>query len=111
MVKPIKNVRRINAAKKGILTPKPCWAEAFMILLLRRGCKCLDCPNREPPLSMDATLTVTVEDLKKFEQLKSNNRTSISFDPENQTITLKAPEIKLPEKNIVVPKRTVIGGN
>lgn len=107
MIIPIKNRRR----KKVVLTPKPEWAEAFLILLLRRGCKCLECPRRDPPLSMDATLTVKVEDLKKFEKLKSNNRTSISFDEDKQTVTLKAPEIKLPTKKIVVVKRKIFEPN
>ena len=106
MIKSIKNAKQ----KKGILTPKPEWVEAYLILLLRRGCKCLECPQRDPPLSMDATLTVKVEDLKKFEKLKSNNRTSLSFDAENQTVTLKAPKIKLPKKTIVVPDKKVFKG-
>lgn len=105
MIRPIKK----EDGEKGVLTPKPEWVEAFLILLLRRGCRCLSCTQRDPPLSMDTTLTVKVEDLEKFEKLKSNNRTSISFDAENQTVTIKAPEIKLPKK-IVVPKKKIFKG-
>jgi len=109
MIRAIKDKRRARAAKKrGILTPKPEWVEAFLILLLRRSCNCLMCHLREPSLSQEPTLTVKISDLKKFELLKANNRTSISFDSENQTVTLKAPEIKMPEKKIVVPKSKII---
>ena len=106
MIKRIENVRRKNVAKKGLFTPKPEWAEAFMILLLRRGCYHLDCPNRDPSLDADATLTVSVADLKAFEKLKSNNRTTLSFDPEKQTVTLKAPKIKMPK--IITPDKKII---
>ena len=109
MIKPIKDKRRARAAKKkGILTPKPEWVEAFLILLLRKSCNRLMCHLREPSLSKDPTLTVKISDLEKFVLLKANNRTSISFDPENQTVTLKAPEIKIPEMKIVVPKKRKI---
>lgn len=92
----VKEKRRAKAAKKkalsGMPTPKPEWVEAFMILLLHKT---------------GGVLTVSIADLERFEQLKSNNRTLISFDPDNKLITIRAPEMKLPER-IVTPKSKII---
>lgn len=88
MIKPIKNKRRARAAKKkGILTPKPEWAEAFMILLLHKT---------------GGTLTVSIKSLENFEKLTKNNKTLISYDPDNETITIRAPEM------IVTPSTEII---
>lgn len=106
MIQPIKDKRR--RAMKKRFTPKPEWVEAFLIMLLRKGCSCFTCPNREPPLSEDASLTVKLSALKKFEQLKSNNRTKLTLNVDNQTVTLTAPEIKLPEKNIVIAPANIL---
>ena len=93
---PTKDKRRARAAKKkaaeGAPTPKPEWAEAFMILLLHKT---------------GGSLTVSVADLERFERLKANKKTQISFDPENQTVTITAPEMKLP-KVIEVPRPDII---
>ena len=95
MIKPIKDKRRERAAKKkalnGMPSPKPEWAEAFMILLLHKT---------------GGTLTVSLKSLENFEKLKKNNRTLISYDPDNETITIRAPEIKIPER-IVTPRTKI----
>ena len=77
MIKPIKDKRRARAAKKKEPLPKPEWAEAFMILLLHKT---------------GGSLTVSIKSLENFEKLKTNNKTLFSYDPENETITLTAPE-------------------
>ncbi len=87
-----RRAREIKKACNGLPAPKPEWAEAFLILLLHKT---------------GGMLTVSVEDLENFEQLKENNRTKISFDPDNKTITIRAPEYKLPER-IVSPKHKVV---
>ncbi len=92
MVKPIIDKRRQRAAKKHRLKPKPCWVEAFLILLLHKA---------------GGTLTVSLKSLAKFEKLKENNRTLMSYDPDNELITIRAPEIKLPE-NLVLPEKKII---
>lgn len=92
MIRPIIDKRRKRAARKKIPAPKPEWVEAFMILLLHKT---------------GGTLTISFADLERFGQLKSNNKTLISFDPDNKTVTIRAPEIKLPER-IVTPKSEII---
>ena len=91
-MKRIIDKRRQRAAKKALLTPKPHWVEAFLILLLHKT---------------GGTLTVSLADLNRFEQLKSNNHTLISYDPDNKTVTIRAPEMKLPER-IITKKSKII---
>ena len=76
-------------------SPKPEWVEAFMILLLHKT---------------GGTLTVSCKSLENFEKLKKNNKTLISYDTNNETITIMAPEIKINEMKIGVPKRKIITG-
>ena len=87
MIIPIKDKRRARAAKKKVLngmpSPKPEWAEAFMILLLNKT---------------GGSLTVSIKSLENFEKLKKNNKTLISYDHDNETITIMAPE------KIITPK-------
>jgi len=91
-----KEKRRAKVAREkalnGMPTPKPEWVEAFMILLLHKT---------------GGFLTVSIADLERFEKLKSNNHTLMSFDPDNKLITIRAPEMKLPER-IVTPKSKII---
>lgn len=90
MIKPIKDKRLARAMKKAMPSPKPEWAEAFMILLLHKT---------------GGSLTVSIKSLENFEKLKTNNKTLFSYDPENETITLTAPErILKPLTNIGVGK-------
>jgi len=74
-------------------TPKPEWIEAFLILLLHKT---------------GGTLKVSMESLRKFEELKGNNRTMFSYDAINDAVVLMAPEIEMPV--IAVPKLKIIGG-
>ena len=96
MIRPIKDKRRARAAKKkdlnGLPKPKPEWVEAFMILLLYKT---------------GGTLTVSMKSLENFEKLKKNNKTLISYDPDNETVTIRAPEVKLPER-IITPRTKII---
>jgi len=96
MIRPIKDKRRSRAALKKVLAnlpqPKPEWVEAFLILLLHKT---------------GGTLTVSMRSLENFEKLKTDNKTLMSYDPDNQTVTIRAPEIKLPER-IVTPKTKII---
>lgn len=96
-MKRFKDRRRARAAKKALtglkVTPKPEWVEAFMILLLYKT---------------GGTLTVSLADLNRFELLKSNNRTLLSFGSD-QTVTIRMPEIELPE-SIFAPESKIITG-
>ncbi len=90
MIRLIKDKRRARAAKKQEPSPKPEWAEAFMILLLHKT---------------GGTLTVSIKSLENFGKLTKNNKTLISYDPDNETITIRAPEVILkPLTNIGVGK-------
>ena len=91
MIQPIKDNRRKNAEKKKF-QPKPEWAEAFMIMLLHKN---------------GGSLTVPLDTLKKFEALKGDNKTILNYDEAAETVTITAPEYKLPEK-ILVPDKKVI---
>ena len=93
MIQPIIDKRRKRAARKkacsGLPQPKPEWVEAFLILLLHKT---------------GGALTVSMKTLKNFEKLEKDNKTLISFDPDNQTVTIRAPEVKkifVPEKKII----------
>lgn len=68
-------------------TPKPEWIEAFLILLLHKT---------------GGVLKVPMKSLRKFEELKGNNKTMFSYDAINDAVVLMAPEIELPL--IKVPK-------
>ena len=76
----IKDNRREKAEK--FFTPKPEWAEAFMILLLHKT---------------GGSLTVSLADLERLSKSKTNNRTQMSIDREAETATLCAPEYTMPE--------------
>lgn len=89
MVKQIIDKRRKRARRKNLPQPKPEWAEAFLILLLHK---------------MGGALTVSMKTLENFEKLQKNNKTLMSFDPDNQSVTIRAPEIK----KIAVPKKKII---
>ncbi len=95
MIQPIKDNRRANAAKKAIkaLQPKACWAEAFMILMLHKT---------------GGSLTVSLKSLEKFEALKSDNKTVLSYDKDNKTVTITAPEMIMPDKGLIVPSGSLI---
>ena len=84
MIQPIKDKRRGLPKKKvEAIVPKPEWVEAFLILLLHKT---------------GGTLTVSLKSLENFGKLKEHNKTLMSYDPDNKLITIRAPEIDLPER-------------
>ncbi len=87
-----KRAKAVKDACDRIPKPKAEWVEAFLILLLYKT---------------GGQLTVSLADLERFEKLKSNNRTLISFDPDNELVTIRSPDMKLPER-IVTPKSKII---
>ena len=92
MAKPIKN-KRAKRTANSIVEPKPEWVEAFLILLLHKT---------------GGYLTVSIADLKRFGELKANCNTLMSFDPDSKTVTIRAPEYKLPERIYKKPKQKII---
>ena len=83
MIQPIKDNRRKRFKKKNPFMPKPEWVEAFLILLLHKT---------------GGTLTVSLKTLENFGKLKEHNKTLMSYDPDNKLITIRAPEVELPER-------------
>ena len=79
MVRREKDNRRKNAVKN---LPKPCWAQAFMIILLHKT---------------GGNLTVSLADLKRFEALEGDNQTKLTFDKVAETVTITAPEMIMPK--------------
>ena len=65
------------------IKPFPEWVEAFLILLLHKT---------------GGTLTVSLKSLENFGKLKVHNKTLMSYDPDNKLITIRAPEVELPER-------------
>lgn len=109
MIQPIKDTRRKNAAKKAIKNlPKPCWVQAFMIMLL----------HERAILKQQITgkahvpkITLTLATLKRFEALTSGNETALVFDDVAETVTLTAPEATLPEKPKVIHNKGIVESN
>lgn len=93
MIKPIKDNRRKNAEKKKF-KPNPCWAEAILILLLHKN---------------GGSLTVSLKSLKKFEDLKANNKTVLEYDEVAETVTITAPEAVMPEKSVIIHNKGIVG--
>jgi hypothetical protein len=91
MIQPIKDNRHKNAEKKKF-TPKPCWVEAFMILLLHKN---------------GGSLTVSLATLKRFEALEGDNKTKLTFDKVKGTVTITAPEAVMPGGKIQYNKRLI----
>lgn len=78
-----RNKKRRRKAAVGIPEPKADWVEAFLILLLHKT---------------GGQLTVSMAALERFGKLKSHNKTLMSYDPDLKTVTIRAPEMKLPER-------------
>ena len=93
MVKLIKNNRYKNAEKKKF-TPKPCWVEAFMILLLHKNAVLKQKVSGKPEI---AQIEVSLADLKRFEVLEGDNKTKLTFDKVKGTVTITAPEAVMPK--------------
>ncbi len=102
---------RKNAEKKAKAQPEmyPEDVQAFLILLLT-GKAMLEQKIHNRP--MPAQLTVSMDSLRKFRQLhaesKTDNETQLSYDPESDTVTLRGPDVKLPEQIYTGPKKKII---
>lgn len=84
MVQRIKDRKQRRPKKNdSTIRPKPEWVEAFLILLLHKT---------------GGTLTVSLKSLENFGKLKKHNKTLMSYDPDSKLITIRAPEIDLPER-------------
>ena len=92
MVNLVKDNRRKNAEKKKF-EPKPEWVQAFMIYLLHKN---------------GGSLTMPLETLRKFEELKSANLTDLTYDEVAETVTITAPEAVMPEKSVIIHEKGII---
>lgn len=97
MVKPIKNTRRINAAKK-IPQPEAAWAEAFMILLLAK--------------TEEGKVSLSLDKLKAFTGIKGEPATELDYDEETRVVTLQLnKKLKIKKKKssiLTLEKRLII---
>ena len=102
---------RKNAEKKAKEQPEmyPEDVQAMLILLLSKVA-ILEQEKYNRP--MPAQLTVSMDDLRKFRQLhaesKVDNETQLSYDPDSDTVTLRGPDVKLPEQIYTGPKKKII---
>ena len=105
MAKRIKDKRRpIPAAK---LQPRPEWIDAILITLLHKVAILQEQVDGEPGRFPE--ITISVRSLDNFCKLTTNNKTQYSFNPDNQTVTITAPEIPRKEPDqILVPKQKAI---
>ncbi|MEE9354786.1 MAG: hypothetical protein V3U75_04275 [Methylococcaceae bacterium] len=86
MIQPIKDRKQRRQKPKkndSTIKPKPEWVEAFLILLLHKT---------------GGALTVSLKSLENFGKLKEHNKTLMSYDPDSKLITIRAPEVELPER-------------
>jgi hypothetical protein len=89
------NKRRLKSTREAARpTPNAKWVQAFMIMLLHK---------------VGGKLTLSFDDLKRFEGLAGDNMTSLDFDDVARTVTIRAPEYKLPDKKkIITPNKKII---
>jgi len=86
--------RRIEDANQAARpVPSPKWVQAFLIMLLHKN---------------GGSLTMSFDDLARFEALEGDNQTSLSYDDVKRTVTVTAPEMIMPDKKIIVPDKRVI---
>ena len=69
------------------IKPQPCWVQAFLIYLLHKH---------------GGKLTLSLADLRRFEALKHEHQTSMSYDEVNKTVTITAPEMTEPDKPRII---------
>ena len=108
MIQPIKDNRKRKPKPKkndSTIRPKPEWVEAFLILLLHKNAL-LESKLR-PDCKIRPELTISLKSLDDFCKLKTNNKTQMSYDPDSELITIRAPKIKLP-KRILRPSKKII---
>lgn len=93
MIKPVKNTRRINAAKKAP-EPDPAWAEAFMILLLAKA---------------GGKVSMSLDRLKTFAGIQGEAATQLDYDKDTKTVTLKLHEkLQIKKSEIITPDKRII---
>ena len=96
MIQPIKDKRRKRFKKKQQFVPKPEWVEAFLITLLHKNAL-LESKLR-PDCKIRPELTISLKSLDDFSKLAKDNKTLMSYDPDNKLITIRAPRVKLPDR-------------
>ncbi len=102
---------RKNAEKKAKQQPEmfPEDTHAFLILLLASKAMFEQKIHNRP---MPAQITISMDALRKFRQLHAENaeenRTQFSYDPDNDTVTLRGPDVELPERIYTGPKQKII---
>jgi len=106
-----KSNTRKNAEEKAKKQPEM-YAEdvqAMLILLLSKVAMLEQEKYQQP---MPAQLTMSMDSLRKFRQLHAesnvDNETQLSYDPDSDTVTLRGPDVKLPEKIYTGPKKKII---
>ena len=105
MIRLINDSRRKNATKKK-LNPKPCWVQAYMIFLLHENAILRQKLTGKPQV---AQISISLDSLKRFEELKGDNKTILSFDKVAETVTITAPEMVMPDKpKLVIPNKKII---
>lgn len=107
MVKQIKNSRRENAAKKK-LQPKPSWVQAYMIFLLHENAILRQKITGKPQV---AQISISLASLKRFEELKGDNKTTLTYDNVKETVTITAPEAILPEEPKIIANKGIVTEN
>ncbi|MCK5609118.1 hypothetical protein KAR91_45005 [Candidatus Pacearchaeota archaeon] len=97
---------RDKIRKRREVKPKPCWVQAYMIMLLHENAMLRQKITGKPQV---AQITISLADLKRFEALEGDNKTILTFDKVKQAVTITAPEMILPEKpNLTLPKKKKI---
>ena len=88
--------------------PKPRWVQAFMIMLLyeRATLKTKLSGEPHPP-----QITISLADLKRFEELKGDNQTLFSYDKVAETVTITAPEAVLPKGPKIIHNEGIVTPN
>ncbi len=107
VVKPIKDNRRKNAARKK-LQPKPCWVQAYMIFLLHENAMLKQKLTGKPQV---AQISMPLASLKRFEELKGDNKTILTYDVVAETVTITAPEAILPEEPKIIVNKGIVTQN
>lgn len=90
--------KKYRGAAKNMPEFKPTWINAFIIMLLRKNCHCADCPDR-----MGGSQSMTLEQLKAFDEVTQNKQPHFAWNGELQAFTVTTPEynepvIKIPAK-------------
>lgn len=76
-----------------------------MILLLHENAILKQNFSGKPQI---AQKTVSLADLERFEALKGDNQTKLTFDKVKETVTLTAPEAIMPEKSKIILRDNAI---